>query len=104
MIHVARAHKLGRQHLAIGNEVLGAAALMQLRDGDPIYTTHRNHGHMIARGVDPGKALAEILGREGGLCGGKGGTWHMTDPTLGFSRPRPWSAGASDFRWVVASR
>jgi pyruvate dehydrogenase E1 component alpha subunit len=84
VIHVARAHKLGRQHLAIGNEAIGAAVLMQLRDGDLIYTTHRNHGHMIARGVDPAKALAEILGREGGLCGGKGGTWHMTDPTLGF--------------------
>jgi pyruvate dehydrogenase E1 component alpha subunit len=84
VIHVARAHRLGRQHLAIGNEALGAAALMQLRDGDLIYTTHRNHGHMIARGVDPAKAMAEILGREGGLCGGKGGTWHMTDPSLGF--------------------
>ena len=84
VITVARAHKLGRQHLAIGNEALGAAALMQLTDGDLIYTTHRNHGHMIARGVDPGKALAEILGRAGGLCGGKGGTWHMTDPSLGF--------------------
>ena len=82
--HVARAHKLGRQHLAIGNEAVGAAALMQLADGDLIYTTHRNHGHMIARGVDPGKALAEILGRAGGLCGGKGGTWHMTDPSNGF--------------------
>jgi acetoin:2,6-dichlorophenolindophenol oxidoreductase subunit alpha len=84
VITVARAHKLGRQHLAIGNEALGAAALMQLTDGDLIYTTHRNHGHMIARGADPGKALAEILGRAGGLCGGKGGTWHMTDPSLGF--------------------
>ena len=84
VITLARAHKLGRQHLAIGNEALGAAALMQLADGDLIYTTHRNHGHMIARGVDPGKALAEILGRAGGLCGGKGGTWHMTDPSLGF--------------------
>jgi pyruvate dehydrogenase E1 component alpha subunit len=84
VITLARAHKLGRQHLAIGNEALGAAALMQLTDGDLIYTTHRNHGHMIARGVDPGKALAEILGREGGLCGGRGGTWHMTDPSLGF--------------------
>jgi pyruvate dehydrogenase E1 component alpha subunit len=82
--HVARAHKLGRQHLASGNEAVGAALLMQLRDGDLIYSTHRNHGHMIARGVDPAKALAEILGREGGLCGGRGGTWHMTDPTLGF--------------------
>jgi pyruvate dehydrogenase E1 component alpha subunit len=84
VIHVARAHKLGRQHLAIGNEAIGAAALMQLAGGDLIYTTHRNHGHMIARGADPGRALAEVLGREGGLCAGKGGTWHMTDPTLGF--------------------
>ena len=84
VITLARAHKLGRQHLAIGNEALGAAALMQLTPGDLIYTTHRNHGHMIARGVDPGKALAEILGRAGGLCGGKGGTWHMTDASLGF--------------------
>ena len=56
VIMLARAHKLGRQHLAIGNEALGAAALMQLTAGDLIYTTHRNHGHMIARGVDPGKA------------------------------------------------
>jgi TPP-dependent pyruvate/acetoin dehydrogenase alpha subunit len=84
VITLARAHKLGRQHLAIGHEAIGAAALMQLADGDLIYTTHRNHGHMIARGVEPGKALAEILGRAGGLCGGKGGTWHMTDPSHGF--------------------
>ena len=55
-----------------------------MRAGDLAYTTHRNHGHMIARGVDPGRALAEILGREDGLCGGKGGTWHMTDPSKGF--------------------
>ncbi|MGH6769606.1 MAG: thiamine pyrophosphate-dependent dehydrogenase E1 component subunit alpha [Xanthobacteraceae bacterium] len=84
VIHVARAHKLGRQHLAIGNEAVGAATLTQLQPGDLAYTTHRNHGHMVARGVDPGRALAEILGREGGLCGGKGGTWHMTDPSVGF--------------------
>jgi TPP-dependent pyruvate/acetoin dehydrogenase alpha subunit len=84
VITLARAHKLGRQHLAIGHEAIGASALMQLTDGDLIYTTHRNHGHMIARGVDPGRALAEILGRAGGLCGGKGGTWHMTDASLGF--------------------
>jgi TPP-dependent pyruvate/acetoin dehydrogenase alpha subunit len=84
VISVAAAHKLGRQHLAIGHEAVGAPALMQLKDGDLAYSTHRNHGHMIARGVDPGKALAEIMGRAGGLCGGKGGTWHMTDPRLGF--------------------
>ena len=84
VIAVAQAHKLGRQHLAIGHEAVGAPAMMQLRQGDLIYTTHRNHGHMIARGVDPARALAEIMGRAGGLCGGKGGTWHMTDPALGF--------------------
>lgn len=84
VLSMAAAHKLGRQHLAIGHEAVGAPALTQLRDGDLTYSTHRNHGHMIARGVDPGKALAEILGRAGGLCGGKGGTWHMTDPKVGF--------------------
>jgi pyruvate dehydrogenase E1 component alpha subunit len=84
VIHLARAHKLGRQHLAIGHEAVGAPALALMKPGDLAYTTHRNHGHMIARGVDPGRAFAEILGREGGLCGGKGGTWHMTDPSLGF--------------------
>src|SRR5262245_6655040 len=84
VIGVAQAHKLGRQHLAIGHEAVGAPALMQLKAGDLAYTTHRNHGHLIARGVDPGKALAEIMGRQDGLGGGKGGTWHMTDPALGF--------------------
>src|SRR5262245_27816286 len=83
VIHVAKAHKLGRQHLAIGHEAVGAA-LAQLRPGALAYSTHRNHGHMIARGIDPGRALAEIMGREGGLCGGRGGTWHMTDPGKGF--------------------
>jgi TPP-dependent pyruvate/acetoin dehydrogenase alpha subunit len=84
VLTVAAAHRLGRQHLAIGHEAVGAPALGQLGPGDLSYSTHRNHGHMIARGVDAGKALAEILGREGGLCGGKGGTWHMTDPKRGF--------------------
>jgi pyruvate dehydrogenase E1 component alpha subunit len=84
VIHLARAHRLGRQHLAIGHEAVGAPVLALMQTGDLAYTTHRNHGHMIARGVDPGRALAEILGRECGLCGGKGGTWHMTDPSLGF--------------------
>jgi len=85
VIHVAAAHKyIGRNHLAIAHEAVGAAALAQLLPGDLSYSTHRNHGHMIARGVDPARALAEIMGREGGLCGGKGGTWHMTDPGKGF--------------------
>jgi len=85
VIRVAADHKyIGRNHLYIGHEAVGAPALMQLRAGDLSYSTHRNHGHMIARGVDPGRALAEIMGRVDGLCGGKGGTWHMTDPSKGF--------------------
>ena len=85
VIHVAAAHSyIGRNHLAIGHEAVGAPALAQLKPGDLSYSTHRNHGHMIARGVEPARALAEILGREGGLCGGKAGTWHMTDAARGF--------------------
>jgi TPP-dependent pyruvate/acetoin dehydrogenase alpha subunit len=85
VIHMAAAHKyIGRNHLYIGHEATGAAALGLLQPGDLTYTTHRNHGHLIARGADPGKALAEIMGREGGLNGGRGGTWHLCDTSVGF--------------------
>jgi len=85
VIHVAAAHKyIGRNHLYIGHEAVGAAVMSLLQPGDLTYTTHRNHGHLIARGVDPGKALAEIMGREGGLNGGRGGTWHGCDRANGF--------------------
>jgi pyruvate dehydrogenase E1 component alpha subunit len=85
VIHVAAAHKyIGRNHLYIGHEATGAVIMSLLGNGDLTYTTHRNHGHLIARGVDPGKALAEIMGREGGLNGGRGGTWHGCDRGHGF--------------------
>ena len=85
VIHAAAAHKyIGRNHLYIGHEATGAAAMAALREGDLVHTNHRNHGHLIARGADPGKALAEIMGREGGLNRGRGGTWHMCDKASGF--------------------
>lgn len=85
VIHMAAKHKyIGRNHLYIGHEATGAAALGLLQQGDLSYTTHRNHGHLIARGADPGKALAEIMGRAGGLNGGRGGTWHLCDASIGF--------------------
>ena len=74
----------GHYHLYIGQEATGAAVMSVLQPNDHISTTHRNHGHVIARGADPGAALAEILGRATGLCGGRGGTIHLTDPSLGF--------------------
>jgi hypothetical protein len=55
-----------------------------LEPRDRITTTHRNHGHVLARGADPGRAMAEILGRASGLNGGRGGTIHLSDPDLGF--------------------
>jgi pyruvate dehydrogenase E1 component alpha subunit len=74
----------GHYHLYIGQEATGAAAVAVLDQRDYLSTTHRNHGHLIARGADPGRAMAEILGRAGGLNGGRGGTIHLSDPDLGF--------------------
>ncbi len=74
----------GHYHLYTGQEATGAAVISLLQAHDRIATTHRNHGHVIARGADPAAALAEILGRAGGLNGGRGGTLHLCDPALGF--------------------
>jgi acetoin:2,6-dichlorophenolindophenol oxidoreductase subunit alpha len=75
---------VGHYHLYIGQEATGAAIMPLLDARDRIATTHRNHGHVLARGADPGRALAEILGRATGLNGGRGGTLHLSDPDLGF--------------------
>lgn len=74
----------GHFHLYVGQEATGAAILEALGDKDLICTTHRNHGHLIGRGSDPGRTMAEILGRSTGLNGGRGGTLHASDPSLGF--------------------
>jgi pyruvate dehydrogenase E1 component alpha subunit len=74
----------GHFHLYIGQQATGAAVISVLEDRDRLATTHRNHGHVIARGADPAAALAEILGRADGLNGGRAGTLHLTEPSLGF--------------------
>ncbi len=85
IIHLAQDHPyMGRQHLYIGHEAVAAAAGAVLGPGDLCFTTHRNHGYVIARGVAPGRALAEVLGRAGGTNGGRGGPWHITDRAAGF--------------------
>ena len=71
-------------HLYIGQEATAAAVVESLRPDDKLTTTHRNHGHVLARGAEPGRAYAEILGRATGLNGGRGGTLHMSDPDRGF--------------------
>ena len=74
----------GHYHVYTGQEATGAAAIATLTERDLILTTHRNHGHVIARGADPAAALGEIMGRAGGLNGGRGGTIHLSDRRLGI--------------------
>ena len=74
----------GHFHVYIGQEATGVGVMSTLDKGDYIHSTHRNHGHLIARGADPSKALAEILGKVGGYAGGKAGTLHGCAPELNF--------------------
>ena len=77
-------HVLGHFHVYTGQEATGAAILDLLQDDDLILSTHRNHGHIIGRGADPGRALAEIMGRVDGFNGGRGGTLHLCARSAGF--------------------
>ena len=74
----------GHYHLYVGQEATGVPALSCLRADDYLFTTHRNHGHLLARGVEPKRLFAEILGRVDGLNKGKGGSFHSVAPSLGF--------------------
>jgi acetoin:2,6-dichlorophenolindophenol oxidoreductase subunit alpha len=74
----------GHFHVYIGQECTGAAVIAELTPDDRIVTTHRNHGHLLARGADPKRLYAEILGKAAGYNKGKGGTLHATVADLGF--------------------
>ncbi len=84
LILLAQHHAVGHFHVSIGQETTAAPVLALLEPGDVAFTTHRNHGHLLARGADPGRMLAEILGKAAGLNQGKGGTLHLADAALGF--------------------
>jgi pyruvate dehydrogenase E1 component alpha subunit len=71
-------------HLYIGQEAGGAGVLEALGPDDYLLSNHRNHGHVVGRGADPGRAFAEILGRASGLSGGRAGSVHLCDPGRGF--------------------
>src|SRR5437899_11463330 len=84
LIILAASNPVGHFHVYIGQEATGVPALALLSRNDTAFTTHRNHGHLIARGADPGRMLAEILGKATGYNGGKGGTLHIASVELGF--------------------
>jgi pyruvate dehydrogenase E1 component alpha subunit len=64
-------------HLYIGQEAVVTGLQMAAKPGDQVITTYRDHGHMLACGLDPKGVMAELTGRKGGLSGGKGGSMHM---------------------------
>jgi pyruvate dehydrogenase E1 component alpha subunit len=74
----------GHVHVSIGQEAAAAGACAALGADDSIFTTHRNHGHVLARGGAPDRILAEILGRVGGYSGGRAGGFHIAVPELGI--------------------
>jgi len=73
----------GTTHLCIGQEAVAAGVIAQLRPDDFISSTHRGHGHMLAKGGELKPMLAEILGRVDGYCKGKGGSMHIASIKLG---------------------
>ncbi|TXT56114.1 MAG: Acetoin:2,6-dichlorophenolindophenol oxidoreductase subunit alpha [Candidatus Thorarchaeota archaeon] len=69
----------GTLHLYLGQEAVAAGITAAMKDSDWVQSTHRGHGHVIAKGADPKKALAELLGKKTGSCKGKGGSMHITE-------------------------
>jgi acetoin:2,6-dichlorophenolindophenol oxidoreductase subunit alpha len=74
----------GLIHLSIGGEGVAAAVCRRLRDHDAVYSGHRAHGHAIAKGAPLDRLMAELMGRESGLCHGLGGSMHLVDTEHGF--------------------
>lgn len=73
----------GTMHLSIGQEAVPTGACTALKDGDQITSTHRGHGHCIAKGADLGRSMAELLARDNGYCRGRGGSMHIADVATG---------------------
>ncbi|WP_122089320.1 thiamine pyrophosphate-dependent dehydrogenase E1 component subunit alpha [Halalkalicoccus subterraneus] len=74
----------GFVHLYIGEEAVGVGACAALEEDDYITSTHRGHGHCIAKGLDPKPMMAELYGKRDGYCNGKGGSMHIADVDAGM--------------------
>src|SRR5689334_24429703 len=78
-----RALMPGLAHLYIGEEAVAVGVCEALRADDYITSTHRGHGHCLAKGASPDRMFAELLGKAAGYCKGKGGSMHIADPDTG---------------------
>ncbi|MCL5960814.1 MAG: thiamine pyrophosphate-dependent dehydrogenase E1 component subunit alpha, partial [Chloroflexi bacterium] len=85
---VAELYQLGQipgsVHLYTGEEACAAGVGAALQESDYLVSTHRGHGHLIAKGADVRQMMAEILGRRTGSCGGRGGSLHIADFRVGI--------------------
>jgi len=80
----ARGQVPGLAHLYIGEEGIAAGICGALREDDYITSTHRGHGHVISKGADLKRMMAELFGKKSGYCKGKGGSMHIADMGLGI--------------------
>jgi 2-oxoisovalerate dehydrogenase E1 component len=74
----------GGMHTYIGEEAVATGVCAHLRLDDAVFSTHRGHGHAIAKGMKPEKMIAEVMGKATGCSGGRGGSMHLFDPQVGF--------------------
>jgi TPP-dependent pyruvate/acetoin dehydrogenase alpha subunit len=75
---------MGTAHLSIGQEACAVGVLAAAQPDDYVVSSHRGHGHLIAKGADPARLLAEVCGRVTGFCRGKGGSQHIAVREIGF--------------------
>src|SRR5579864_4242482 len=74
----------GAYHASLGQEATIVGACMALRDDDAMTGTHRSHGHPIGKGAELKGLMAELMGKETGICKGRGGSMHLADKSVGI--------------------
>lgn len=93
---------MGTAHTCIGQEAVAVGTAAALETRDAMTTTHRGHGHFLARGAEPKRVMAELFGRETGYSRGRGGSQMMMDPSIGFFGANGITGGSIPFATGVA--
>ncbi len=93
---------MGTAHTCIGQEAVAVGVAAALEPQDAMTTTHRGHGHFLARGAETGRVMAELFGRESGYSRGRGGSQMMMDPSIGFYGANGITGGSIPFATGLA--